>query len=373
MNIGIDLTTSTNYQGIEVYAEHTIQEMTSLFPQHHLFLFIQKSIFHKFTFPNCTNLTVIPLGNQLGHLGLVLTQQGILPWLAIHYKISILYSPSPFFSFFSPTKKVITVHDAAYEHFPEYRNIFYKLYLRSSLFLSRFLCQSIVTVSHFSKNELRNHYKFSENSIFVIPGGPPDPSIKIKETSSVLDRFSLKNPFFFYIGTTRPRKNLHGLLLAFQQFQKNHPNIKLVLAGTVDNSFEDIQDMIQRLKIESSVRQLGFISEQEKIALYQSCVAFVFPSLYEGFGLPILEAQQYGAPVITSNTTAIPETAGETVYYIDPTNNAELAKAMEILLRDSRLRENLIRCGHENILRFSWKRTAIQLESLLRNVSYEQT
>lgn len=190
--------------------------------------------------------------------------------------------------------------------------------------------------------------------------------------AGMLEKFGIeKGKYFFSIGNTRPRKNIGGLLGAFARFSRLQ-DYKLVLAGKMDTRFMDVSTEATKLGIASHVIQTDFISDEEKVALYKGAVALAFPSYYEGFGFPVLEAQSLGVPVITSNTSSLPEVGGsQGAVYVDPYNVQSIASAMEKMVADGPLHEELIAAGRENVKRFSWDKTAKETMEVLRVAAQE--
>ncbi len=191
---------------------------------------------------------------------------------------------------------------------------------------------------------------------------------KSDDEAEVLSKFGVApDNYFIYVGATRPRKNIIGMLKAFALFLRNDGQKKMVLAGKIDKRFIDVSKEIVKLGIGKNIVQTDFISNEEKTALYKNSIALIFASYYEGFGFPVLEAQSLGVPVITSKTSSLPEVGGPAAIYVDPYNIAEIAEGIKRIASDRDLRKILIVAGHENIKRFSWKKTAQETMAVLRN------
>jgi glycosyltransferase involved in cell wall biosynthesis len=207
----------------------------------------------------------------------------------------------------------------------------------------------------------------------IYPGVQKEISVNNwREGEEILKKFNVRKPYFFYIGLIIPRKNILNLLKAFKIVNKKYPHYRLILAGYLRPELLDIGDTIKELNLQGKVQYIGPVKEKEKVVLYKNSVALVFPSLHEGFGLPVLEAQSLGVPVLTSNVTALPEVAGEGALYVDPYNVEEIAKGMERIAFDENLRKDLIQKGYENIKRFSWGKAAKELLEVFKEV-YENS
>ena len=183
-------------------------------------------------------------------------------------------------------------------------------------------------------------------------------------------RFGLRRDFALFVGTIEPRKNIPTLLSAFQQLLDHyHPEIDLVLAGAPGWLTDEVRGLVGRLGLTGRVFFLGRVSDEELVWLYNSARIFVWPSFYEGFGLPPLEAMACGAPVIASNVSSLPEIVGDAGLLVDPTNVDELTVAMWRLLSDEALRQELIAKGQVRVARFSWERAARETLELYRRVA----
>jgi glycosyltransferase involved in cell wall biosynthesis len=279
----------------------------------------------------------------------------LLPFVFWRLKINMVYSYSPFFSWFSEVRKYVTIHDLAYERYDEYRNVFSKIYIKLSLFYAKHDAETIVTVSYFSKKELVDLYKIEPEKIRVVPNIlPPQPAYDHNSFLEVKKKYQLPEKYFIYVGNTRPRKNLKHIILSFALLRETYKEakVKLLIVGKTDKTFFDVQKQIELLDLQKSVVQTGFVTEEEKLALLKNATALVFPSLYEGFGLPIIEAQSLGVPVICGNTSAMPEVAGKGALYVDPSKPEQITGAMLIALTKEDLTRNVVERGYKNVKRF---------------------
>jgi glycosyltransferase involved in cell wall biosynthesis len=158
------------------------------------------------------------------------------------------------------------------------------------------------------------------------------------------------------------------LIKAFYFFAKKHSGFELVLAGRIAKDLIDPYKIIAELNLQNKIRLIGYITEEEKSVLYKYAKAFVFVSTHEGFGFPILEAQSLGVPVLTSNTSSLPEIAGDGALFVNPFDIEEISKGMEKIVFDENLRKDLIQKGYENIKRFSWRKSAEELLEIFKEV-----
>ena len=220
----------------------------------------------------------------------------------------------------------------------------------------------IITISDYSKEDIIQYFEIPEEKISVIPLGVNKTffqRISEDEREAVRQKFSLKKEFFIFVGTIQPRKNLSRLIEAYlslpSALRQKHP---LVIIGHYGWGEDNLKQKLNALGEDDTIRHLKHVSDQELYALLQSALAMVYPSLYEGFGLPILEGFASRIPVITSSTTSIPEVAGDAVCYVDPLNSADIAAKMQQVAQDNSLRETMVQKGWQRVEHFSWKRSA---------------
>ena len=367
MKIGINLLQFRELTGIAVYTQNLLENFGELDGENEFFLFtnqINLPEFH-FDFPNFhyIKLPVSPLRKFTWPF----FEQIIFPLWLSKYKLDVLFCPYVFNPLISPCKKVTTVHDCGYLH--DRRLNFKNLYLRFATF-SATRSSKIITISNFSKKEILNFYNLPEEKISVIyEGAPKIINLEEAENEEILKKFNIKTPYFFYIGLIVPHKNISNLLKAFKKIEKNYSNIKLILAGYPRLELLNIDQLINELNLKEKVFYIGAINEKEKIVLYENSIALIFPSFHEGFGLPVLEAQSLGIPVLTSNTSSLPEVAGDGALFVNPYDIEDIANGMEKIVFDKNLRKNLIKKGYENIKRFSWEKAAKETLKVLKEVS----
>jgi len=255
--------------------------------------------------------------------------------------------------YWSSCPRVLTIHDLSLLLFPETHEEHLVRRARRVLPLMVRKANAIITPSETVKREVCEHLRLSEDKVFAIPEAAracfyPAPS------SETVQRLGIQPEFILFVGTVEPRKNLLTLVRAFEQI----PKIQLVIAGQKGWLSDDLMKYLNGSAIRDRVLFTGHLSDDDLRALYSSCRVFVYPSLYEGFGLPLLEAMACGAPVVTSNVGSIVETVGDAARLVSPTDVDDLAHAITSLLNDSRERERLSLAGLEHAKKFSWERTA---------------
>ena len=371
MNIGVNLIQYIDLQGIEVFVLNILGSAIKQNPSDRFFLFVNGkscTIFSSLMAENVVFIEV-PQG-KISSLRLMLLQQWWLPRACRKNAIDILWCPSVAVPLWYK-RKIATVHDCADARFrEESRSMFTKLYLLLVRFFVKWRSLGVATVSDFSRSEVSAVYGISLKNITVVSEGAPIlPVAHDEDIVRAQKKWHINEEYFFYVGNTRPRKNIKRILDALSEIVKKHPDFQLVLAGKIDKSFFNVADYAKHIGIEHAVIETGFISDIEKVALYRGSISLIFPSLYEGFGLPVLEAQSLGVPVITSNTSSLPEVGGDGALYVDPYVPQEIADAMIKLSTNETLRNELIQKGTENVKRFSWDEAARQTMAVLHDAA----
>lgn len=361
MRIGFDLTTSVGVQGTEVFAFELLRAAARIGVGHEWFVYVASpelvDRMYALDIPSLhVRIRQFPKG---GVLRRALNQQ-VLLWKAARTDgIDFLYAPSPFFCWAWRGNTAVTIHDCAYARYPEYRSLASRVYIQTSILLARLRRLPVYTVSAFSKSELMQLYSIPASHIVQLTEGVPELPAPLPISAAWRGEYGVSGEYILHIGTHRPRKNIPRLIEAFALFRKTHPQVQLVCAGPRDDAFGSVDSEVLRWGLEGAVVQAGYLTEQEKANVLAGALAFVFPSLYEGFGLPILEAQQLGVPVVAARASSLPEVAGEGAVYCDPLNVQSITDALDTIIRPE-VRSAAIAAGYENVCRFSWD-TAAQL------------
>ena len=269
-------------------------------------------------------------------------------------------------------KKFITVYDMTYMAYPQTMKNVYRKELEANVNSSCNRADKVITISEFSKKEIVNYLNINPNKIEIIPCGI-DTNIfhPIQETSKiegVKNKYNVQGNYFLYLGTLEPRKNLVRLIQAYSIVKERHNNIpKLILAGRYGWKYEPIIQEVKDHKLEKEILFLNYISNEDRVPLICEAAGFLFPSLYEGFGLPPLEAMACGVPVLVSNSSSLPEVVEDAAIKIDPLNVEEMANGIERLLFDNELRKTLIETGLQRASHFSWEKSANRLIEVYEN------
>lgn len=292
----------------------------------------------------------------------ILWEQLILPWQLLSYRIELLFTPTVAIPFWVPCRTITTIHDMI----PFHKSIikYSKLrtnYIRTATNLAIKKSDIIIAVSENTKREIIQFCKVHGEKIIVSLEGVDEKFRKINTGSEIADvraKNKLPERFILFVGTLEPGKNLQRLIEAYYYLRKeNRISHKLVIAGAYGWGNLNLVKENKELILDEIVFT-GFVTDDDLCLLYNAADLFVFPSLYEGFGLPPLEAMACGTPVITSNLSSMPEIVGNAAFLVNPYDSIELAAAIEHVLKDEHLRSELTARGRERAKNFSWRKTA---------------
>ncbi len=268
--------------------------------------------------------------------------------------------------------KVVTVHDLAFLEHPEYAVPELAAYLKRVVPDAVARADVVAAVSYEVARTLITHFQVPRAKLTVVPNGVSPHFKRITDPlllGATQHKFGLKHPLVLAVGTLEPRKNHMGLIKAFHQAQKrkNGPAM-LAIAGGQGWLYEETQKLVADLKLEKKVRFLGRVTELELITLYSMADVFAFPSFFEGFGIPPLEAMACGAPVITSQTSSLPEVVGDAALLVDPHDSDALASAMTRLLENETLREELRQKGYQRAAHYTWAMAARKMLAIYQKL-----
>ena len=260
-----------------------------------------------------------------------------------------------------PKNTVITVHDVAFKRFPKSYGGMSRWYLNWGTEFAVKHAKHIIVPSITTKKDLIKFYKAESEKITIIPLGFEASKINPSknEINKTLKTYSLQpTTYFLFIGRIETKKNVQTLIKAFEEFHKNHPDFKLVLAGKPGVGYPLLDKEGYLAQSARGVVLTGYISDTEKQILLQNCLCFIFPSLYEGFGLPLLEAMDAGVPIIASKIPTSYEIAKHNALFFEPKDTKALAKLMKTMAEQKELRQKLTKHHNETLKHYSWKRCA---------------
>jgi glycosyltransferase involved in cell wall biosynthesis len=257
-------------------------------------------------------------------------------------------------------KKITTIHDIMPYIFQKNYHLALRCTHKFITPLTLKTSDKIISVSQHTKNDLIKYFKIPEDKIKVIYEAANEnyKPLKENEMNKIKQKYNLNYPFILYVGGLAPNKNVERLIKALYKLKKQGIKHKLIITGVKRYKYKSIFETIDKLNLQKDVIFTGYVPDEDLPALYNAADLFVYPSLYEGFGLPPLEAMQCGTPVITSNTSSLPEVVGDAGIMVNPYNVNELANKMYEVLTNDGLKEELSKKGLERAKLFSWKKCA---------------
>ncbi len=294
-----------------------------------------------------------------------------LPALLRIYQVDLFHGTNYCVPVFAPCPTVVTIHDLSiFTQSQTHEEINVKRGKRRMPIMAR-RATAIIAPSEWTKREIIERLRIRPEKVRVIHEAAREGMMPLRPElcRDVLDKHRVRRPYLLYVGTIEPRKNLTALIRAYDELLRatpHHP--QLVLCGGRGWLCDEVFKLVEDLKLEGQVRFTGYVEDTDLPALYSAAEAFVYPSLYEGFGLPPLEAMACGAPVITSNVSSLPEVVGTAGLMHDPNDHRALAQMIAKLLDDETAREHFRRTGLRQAARFSWERAAHETQSLYDEV-----
>jgi glycosyltransferase involved in cell wall biosynthesis len=341
--------------GIGTYIQHLIREYASMQPTHDFLLFIAPEEATTIVVPERWKTSVVPYGKySLGEMFL-------LGRKVKANNVSVFHSPHYTLPFGLTSPSVVTIHDLIHLRFPQFFSPVQRAYsfgmIRHAIGAARF----IITDTEFTKQDILRSFRAAEQKIIPIHLGVSE-QFRQKNNPAEAEgfkvKFRLERPYILFVGNTKPHKGLHILLRAFKEVLEVASDIDLVFVGGPVSGNEDLQRLISSFDLAGKVRSLGRLPDGELVLAYGGAEMLVLPSLYEGFGLPALEAMACGIPVIVSDAASLPEIVGDAAIICGTGKPDAFADAMMSLLRDSHLKADMIKRGLKHASTFSWKVTA---------------
>jgi glycosyltransferase involved in cell wall biosynthesis len=365
MRIGVNtrLLLKGKLEGIGWFTYQTLEHIVRAHPEHEFIFFFDRPYDPLFIFaPNVKAVVVHP---QARHPVLFyIWFEWSLPYMLRKHKIDLFLSPDSYLSLSTKVPTCLVVHDLAFEHYPEHFVLSHRLYWRhySPLFARK--AKRIATVSTFSKEDITKCYGISPDKIDVVYNGAHDEyrPLTAAEREAVKKQYADGCEYFVFAGALHPRKNIVNLLKAFVLFKKKqHTNMKLVIAGRPAWKYEEVEQMRLEMPFKEDVKWVGYMNVDELSKLIGGAYTLVYASLFEGFGIPILEALQCDVPAIVSNTSSMPEVAGDAALLVDPADPEDIANKMNLVYKDEALRAKLIVNARVQIKKFDWNNSSKRL------------
>ena len=358
MRIGINTRNllSNKLEGFGQYTLEITKRICQNHPEHDFFLFFDRAYDSKFVFSE--NVTPIVLFPPTRHPFLyVIWFEFSLKRALKKHKIDLFWSPDGFCCLGSNVPQIATIHDLNFEHNPKDLPWIVSYYFR--FFFPKFArkAKQIITVSEYSKNDIHETYGIPKEKIKVIYNGSSDAykPIKAEEQQVIRNKYSDGNPFFLFVGSLHPRKNVKRLIQALEIVSKKNTEIRLIIVGSA--MWKDEKLPISK-ETENRIIFTGHLEKSELTKIMASALALTYVPYFEGFGIPLVEAMSCGTPILAANATCLPEVAGDAAIYCDPFNVEDIANGMLHLFENENLRTQLKEKGLKRGHIFSWDKAA---------------
>jgi glycosyltransferase involved in cell wall biosynthesis len=315
------------------------------------------------------NFRAVP--QRSGHYSI--SEQISIPLAVRREQLDLFHAPHYVLPALTPTRSVVTIHDCIHLMFPEYlRRRMGHAYAHASLWTAAHKSDRIFTVSEQSKRDILKFFKVPPDKIVVTPNAIDDRfSVAPSEEYAVQirERYQLSHAYLLYVGNIKPHKNLERLIEAFQLVRaQGRPELELLIIGDEISKMQSLRRAVHKYQLHRYVRFLGFVPDKTLAVLYRLASVFVFPSLYEGFGLPPLEAMASGTPVVTSNVSSLPEVVGDAAVLVDPYSAEAIADGILSVLRSTHLRDDLRERGFARVKAYSWRRSVQRVREVYGEV-----
>jgi glycosyltransferase involved in cell wall biosynthesis len=350
--------------GVATYAKNIIQHLVQRESDHEFYIFGNR----EFLPPLESRRTRLLSTNAMvkGSWRRILWEQFVLPIKSRRHQVEVMYYPDHTSALIEKTcPEIITIHDLAFLAYPETFATSNRLYKTLAVKRSAQQAERIIVVSQATKQECLRWLEVPETKLRVIHNGISNGFKQIEDKAKLEEtqkKFGLNSNFILFVGTLEPRKNLVKLISAYADLrQQKRIEHQLIVVGAKGWLFSEIFASVEKLSLKKQVSFLGYVTEEELVALYNLADVLVYPSLYEGFGFPPLEAMACGCPVVTSKQSSLPEIAGEAARLVDSYDIADIADGIFDVLNDASLRQRLIERGLERVKLFTWARAAQQI------------
>lgn len=350
-------------EGIGWFTCETLRKITRQHPEHEFHFFFDRSYSDAYLFSD----------NIVPHVIHPPARHPVLWYWWFEWSVSnklkqlkpdLFLSTDGFLSLSANVPTLLVIHDIAFEHYPQHVGRLARRFYRHYTPLYAKKAHRIITVSEFSKQDIAERYNLNPEKIDVVYNGANNDYQPLRKTQkdTLKQHLTGGKDYFLFAGALQPRKNVESLLKGFDEFKASTgSNMQLLIVGRKAWYFETIMHTYENMSYKADVQFLGHKSPKELSGIMGAAYALVYVSLFEGFGIPLLEAMYSETPVITSNTSSMPEVAGDAALLADPNSKSDIARAMARIAQDAELREQLIQKGRIQSQRFSWQKTADKL------------
>lgn len=356
-------------EGIGIYTQEIFSRVVQLMPEHEFYFMFDRPFSEEFIFAkNVTPLIVSPPARH-PFLWYWWFEKSV-PKVLKENNVDLFISPDGYASLNTSVPQIITIHDLGFEHFPEHVPYLVRKFYR---YFTPKYCQKatkILTVSEYTKQDIISTYNIEAQKIDVVYNGfeLENQESRVKGQDAEKQILTSEIPYFIFVGAVHPRKNVLGLLKAFEHFKAtfSHPH-QLIIVGRKAWMNAELENFYHQMKYKKDVIWIEKIERTDLLQLMQHAFGLVYPSLFEGFGIPILEAMTLGLPVICSNTSSMPEVAGNAAILVNPNSTVGIADAMNSLITDENLRNKLIAKGKTQATHFDWNSSAEKVVEIIKS------
>ncbi len=369
MRIGIDARFYGGEQskGLGRYTQKLIEYLAANDTVNDYVIFLQEEEFNNWSIENPKFKPV-----KAPYRWYTLKEQLLFPWKLYREKLDFVHFPHFNGPLFYRKKFVVTIHDLVITHFPTQRattlapwlykikQLAYKIVIRNAAKSSK----KIITVSNYSKQDIVDYFKVPEEKVVVTYESADKHSEKEVGAEGVLKEYRLKKPYILYVGNAYPHKNLEVLV----KVAKEMDDVKFVLVGKEDYFYKRLKQLVWATDVEDKFVFPGFVADDHLPVLFKEAEIYIFPSKYEGFGLPPLEAMLYGAPVLAAKASCLPEILGDGALYFDPDDVCGIIKQIKVLLNSPQEREDLVVKGKNQLAKYSWQKMAKETLDIYKNL-----
>ncbi|MFB0508911.1 MAG: glycosyltransferase family 4 protein, partial [bacterium] len=382
MHIAIDtLSAKSLHHGMGVYVTNLVNRLVKIGAEHRFILYLTRRNADYINSSNNIKRIFITSNRPLR----IAWENSLLPFSLQKEGVSVFWGPSNFLPSIKFCKYAVTIHDITAISFPDYYPALRRFHYKSSILNSVRVADRIIVVSTQTKNDVIQYFKVPEQKVTVIHNGLDerflnqaitDPCAEQRIAPQLKEKYCLPDSFIFTLGVLEPKKNVANLVRAYALAKKMNLGFlpKLVVGGSKEYGWKNREffQAVAEFKLEDDVKFTGRIDNEDLSAIYQAATVFVFPSIYEGFGLPVIEAMACGTPVITSNTSSLPEIAGDAAILVNPYEPREIADALFQVLTNEIRRQAMIEKGRKNASRFSWDKAAQEILQVFEE-AYKET
>lgn len=347
-------------EGIGWFTYQTLKLMVERHPEHEFIFIFDRPYDPSFIFGK--NVTPVVVGPPARHPVLFyLWLDWSVAFVLRKYKVDVFLSPDGFGSLSTNVPTCLVIHDLAFEHYPEHLKKSHSFYFRKFTPLFAKKAKRIVTVSEYSKQDIAARYNIAPEKIAVSNNAAHEEYVPLswEAREKVKEKYTGGCEYFIFAGALHPRKNVVNLLKAFIRFKKrNRSNMKLVIVGRMAWNYKEVVEMKNEMPFKEDVIWLGYLDVQELANVMGAAYLLVYASLFEGFGIPIIEAYKCSVPAVVSNTSSMPEVAGDAALIADPNDYRNIAEQMTALYKDEMLRNKLVAQTQIQAAKYTWEKAA---------------